>query len=46
MDEKNIWYASVKLADVYGMSDARKKELVIALQRAVQDVCFKYGLHN
>ena len=46
MNEKDIWYASVRHADVYGMSDERKKNLVIALQRAVQDVCIKYGLHN
>ena len=41
-----LWEASVRYSDTYGLSDEKRNELADALQKAVQKVCWDYGVHN
>jgi hypothetical protein len=42
----NLWECRIRNADVSNMNEARKAEFISLLNKAVHDVCWKYGVHN
>lgn len=41
-----IWQARLRGVEVEFMEEQERKEFISELERAIQDVCWKYGVHN